>query len=225
MSENCGNGAFTVRGARAVSDCPFVGRDAVLTLLNGVQQSRPTLRDFKCLARQFPYPLNSLSYSHAPSGCTLPVTHHKMNTSHRSEVLPQDTTHLIQRPCYQRGSPCKDPAGNRTTRRPPGGKETHLSVSALRPAFSWKLCAIEISCIIIIKVQQIQKRGKVTLRVQQTQKRNRIVKEGHWQGKLNKAILEVNGEGKAGQSDIVGFRKTKRLTKTYEFTVKESLTK
>ena len=28
----------------------------------------------------------------------------KNNTSHGSEVLPQDTTHLIQRPCYQRGS-------------------------------------------------------------------------------------------------------------------------
>ena len=40
-----------------------------------------------------------------------------MNTSHGNEVLPQDTTHLIQRPCYQRGSPC--PAGNQTTRRPP----------------------------------------------------------------------------------------------------------
>ena len=35
------------------------------------------------------------------------------------EVLPQDTTHLIQRPCYQRGSLCQDPAGNWTTRRPP----------------------------------------------------------------------------------------------------------
>ena len=23
-------------------------------------------------------------------------------------MLPQDTTHLIQRPCYQRGSPCQD---------------------------------------------------------------------------------------------------------------------
>ena len=31
--------------------------------------------------------------------------------------LPQDTAHLIQRPCYQRGSPCQDPAGNRTTWR------------------------------------------------------------------------------------------------------------
>ena len=30
----------------------------------------------------------------------------------------QDTTHFIQRSCYQRGSPCHDPAGNRTTRRP-----------------------------------------------------------------------------------------------------------
>ena len=41
-----------------------------------------------------------------------------MNTRQGNEVLPQDTTHLIQRPCYQRGSPCQDPAGNRTTRRP-----------------------------------------------------------------------------------------------------------
>ena len=27
--------------------------------------------------------------------------------------------HLIRRPCYQRGSLCQDPAGSRTTRRPP----------------------------------------------------------------------------------------------------------
>ena len=45
-------------------------------------------------------------------------------TSHGNEVLPQDTTHLIQRPCYQRGSPCQDPAGNRTTRRGRGRKTT-----------------------------------------------------------------------------------------------------
>ena len=43
----------------------------------------------------------------------------KKNTSHRNEMLPQDTTHLIQRPRYQRGSLYQDPAGNRTTRRPP----------------------------------------------------------------------------------------------------------
>ena len=31
----------------------------------------------------------------------------KKNTSHGNEVLPQDTTYLIQRPRYQRGSLCK----------------------------------------------------------------------------------------------------------------------
>ena len=40
----------------------------------------------------------------------------------------QDTTHLIQRPCYQRGSTCQDPAGNWTTRRPDGRKETQTAV-------------------------------------------------------------------------------------------------
>ena len=37
------------------------------------------------------------------------------------------TTHLIQRPCYQRGCPCQDPTGNRTTWRPPDHrKETRI---------------------------------------------------------------------------------------------------
>ena len=52
----------------------------------------------------------------------------KKNLSHGKEVLPQDTTHLIQRPCYQRGSPCQNPAGNRTTRRPDHRKETQTAV-------------------------------------------------------------------------------------------------
>ena len=53
----------------------------------------------------------------------------KKNTSYGNEVLPQDTTHLIQRPCYQRGSPCQDPLGNWTTRRPPDNrKETQTAV-------------------------------------------------------------------------------------------------
>ena len=44
-------------------------------------------------------------------------------------MLLQDTTHLILRPCYQRGSPCQDPAGDRTTRRPPDHrKETQTAV-------------------------------------------------------------------------------------------------
>ena len=47
----------------------------------------------------------------------------KKNTGHGNEALPQDTTHLIQRPCYQRGSPCQDPAGNLTTRKPSDHRE------------------------------------------------------------------------------------------------------
>ena len=42
--------------------------------------------------------------------------------------MRQATTHLIQRPCYQRGSPCQDPAGNWTTRRPDDRKETQTAV-------------------------------------------------------------------------------------------------
>ena len=53
----------------------------------------------------------------------------KKNTSHGNEVLPQDTTHLIQRPCNQRGSPCQDPAGNRTTRRRPRKLQWYCHVS------------------------------------------------------------------------------------------------
>ena len=46
-----------------------------------------------------------------------------------NEVLPQDTMHFIQRPCYQRGSSCQDPAGKRTTRRfPDHRKETQTAV-------------------------------------------------------------------------------------------------
>ena len=52
----------------------------------------------------------------------------KKNTSHGNEVLLQDATHLIQRPCYQRGSPCQDPAGNWTSRRPDSRKETQTAV-------------------------------------------------------------------------------------------------
>ena len=45
------------------------------------------------------------------------------NTSHGNEVLPQDTMHLIQRPCYQQGSLCHNPAGNQTTQRPPDNRK------------------------------------------------------------------------------------------------------
>ena len=52
----------------------------------------------------------------------------KKNTSYGNEVLPQDTTHRIQRPCYHRGSPCQDTAGRWTTRRPDDRKETQTAV-------------------------------------------------------------------------------------------------
>ena len=43
----------------------------------------------------------------------------KKNTSQANEALQQDTTHPIQRPRYQRGRQCQDPAGNRTTQKHP----------------------------------------------------------------------------------------------------------
>ena len=53
----------------------------------------------------------------------------KKNRNRGNEVLPHDTTHLIQRPCYQRGSPCQYPAGDRTTQRHPDyGKEPQTAV-------------------------------------------------------------------------------------------------
>ena len=53
----------------------------------------------------------------------------KKNTSHGNGVLPQDTTHLIQRPCYQQGRTRRDPAGNWTTRRfPDNRKKTQTAV-------------------------------------------------------------------------------------------------
>ena len=57
---------------------------------------------------------------------TLPVaSRYVLITMHQIDP----STHLIQRPCYQRGSPCQDPEGNRTTRRPPDHrKETQTAV-------------------------------------------------------------------------------------------------
>ena len=53
----------------------------------------------------------------------------KKNTNDGNEVLLQDTMHIIQRPSYQRGSPCQDPAGNWTTRRSADHrKETQIAV-------------------------------------------------------------------------------------------------
>ena len=53
----------------------------------------------------------------------------RKNTRHGNEVLPQATTHLVQRPCYHQGSPCQNPAGNWTTQRSPDDcKEAQTAV-------------------------------------------------------------------------------------------------
>ena len=84
----------------------------------------------------------------------------KKNTSHENKVLPQDTTHLIQRPCYQRGSPCQDLAGNWTTRRPPNDrKETQTAVV-------W-------SCLPFIRSHQTILHGTVKGRRRQGKQRKR----------------------------------------------------
>ena len=58
-------------------------------------------------------------FLYACASWTLTAEFQRKNASHGNEVLTQDTTHLIQRPCFQRGSLYQDPAGNQTTRRPP----------------------------------------------------------------------------------------------------------
>ena len=61
------------------------------------------------------------SISHS-TGKTLPprwIELLRRTQAMENEVLPWDTTHLIQRPCYQWGNPCQDPAGSQTTRIPP----------------------------------------------------------------------------------------------------------
>ena len=52
----------------------------------------------------------------------------KKNASHGNEVLPQDTTHFMQRSPYQRRSLCQDPAGDRTIRRPDYRNQTQTEM-------------------------------------------------------------------------------------------------
>ena len=83
----------------------------------------------------------------------------KKNTKHGNEVLPQDAMHLIHRPCYQRESPCQDPAGNRTVLRPPDHhKETQT--------------AVVLSCLPLIRSGQNylarhSKRGRKTMQTEE----------------------------------------------------------
>ena len=66
----------------------------------------------------------------------------KKNTNHGNEVLLQETTRLLQRPCYQRGSPCQDPAGSRTT-----GLEFGGSKRAVENREKWKKLVMKSSVV------------------------------------------------------------------------------
>ena len=112
------------------------------------------------------------------------------NTSHVNEVLPQDTTHLIQRPCYQRGSSCQDPAGNWTTRRSPDDrKETQTAVV-------W-------SCFPFIRsgpnhLARHSERGKKT-------RRTKIEVEWQHQGMDRLGVRQVpEGSGEQGKMEKTG---------------------
>ena len=112
------------------------------------------------------------------------------NTSHGNEVLPQDTTHLIQIPCYQRGSLCQDPAGNWTTRRPPDDrKETQTAVV-------W-------SCFPFIRPDQIHlarhsERGKKTRQTKEEVRRKH-------QGMDRPEVRQVpKGTGEQGEMEKTG---------------------
>ena len=65
-----------------------------------------------CLARWFWPDLMNGKHDHTTAVCVFLRSSGdataRYYTSHTNEVLPQDTTHLIQRPCYQRGSQCQD---------------------------------------------------------------------------------------------------------------------
>ena len=114
----------------------------------------------------------------------------KKNTSHGNEVLPEDTTHLIQKTCYQRGSPCQDPTGSRTTRRPPDHhKETQTAVV-------WP-------CLPFIRSGQIHlarhsERGKKTRRTKEEVGRQ-------YQGMDRPGVRQVpTGSGEQGKMEKTG---------------------
>ena len=89
---------------------------AALTRLKAVWNDRSISLSSKILPMCF---LVTAIFLHACESWTPHSRAPKKNTSYGNEVLPQDTMHLIQRPCYQWGSLCQDPAGSQPTQRPP----------------------------------------------------------------------------------------------------------
>ena len=103
----------------------------------------------------------------------------KKNRRHGNEVLPQDITHLIQRPRYQQGSMCQDLAGNWTTQRPP---DHHKE---MQTAVVW-------SCLLFIRsgqnhLERHSERGKKTRQTEEEMGRQH-------QGMDRPSPREGNGE-------------------------------
>ena len=112
-----------------------------------------------------------------------------MSTVFCCVLLPQDTIHLIQRPCYQRGSLCQDPAGNWTTRRRDDRKETQTAVV-------W-------SCFPFIRSGQnrLARHSKRRRKTRQTEERV----GRHYQDMDRPAVRQVpEGNGKQGKVKKTG---------------------
>ena len=117
----------------------------------------------------------------------------KKNTSHGNKMSPQDTTHLIQRPCYRRGSQYQNLADTWTTRRP------HDYRKEMQTAVVW-------TCLLFIRSGQnhlarYSEKGKKTRQTEedvgwQHQKMDRPgvcqVPEGSGeQGKTEETVCEI----------------------------------
>ena len=116
----------------------------------------------------------------------------KKNTSHGNKVLPQDTTHLIQRQCYQRGNPCQDPAGNWIKRIfPDDRKETQI--------------AVVLSCFPFIKSSQnhLARHSKIGKKTRQTEEEV----GGQRQGMNRPGVRQVpEGSGEQEKMEKTGCR-------------------
>ena len=112
----------------------------------------------------------------------------KKIASHGNEVIPQDTTHLIQRRYYLRGSLFQDPPGSRTTRRPDHCKEAPT-------AAVWSCLSFIMSCQNHLAMHS--ERGKEARQIEEKMGRQhqRMESPGVWQ------VTEGSGEqGKMEES-------------------------
>ena len=102
---------------------------------------------------------------------------------------PVSYTHLIQRPCYQRGSPCQDPAGKQTTQRTPDDRKE------MQTAVVW-------SCFPFIRSGQ----NHLTRHSERGKKTRRTKEEvGRHQGMDRPGVCQVpQGSGEQGKMEKTG---------------------